>query len=80
MSGNNDAVLFGAVCGPRWDDASATVRPEQGLLDSRARMGVFANIRPVKVYPWFAGGSPPRPSVLKGVDMVVVRELIGGLY
>ena len=80
MSGDNDAVLFGAVGGPKWDDPNATVRPEQGLLDIRAHMGVFANIRPVKVYPWLADASPLRPSVIEGVDMVVVRELTGGLY
>ena len=80
MSGDNDAVLFGAVGGPKWDDPNATVRPEQGLLDIRAHMGVFANIRPVKVYPWLADASPLKASVLEGVDMVVVRELTGGLY
>ena len=58
MSGDNDAVLFGAVGGPKWDDPNAAVRPEQGLLDIRAHMGVFANIRPVKVYPWLADASP----------------------
>ena len=80
MAGGNDAVLFGAVGGPKWDDPNATVRPEQGLLDIRAEMGVFANIRPVKVYPWLADASPLKASVLEGVDMVVVRELTGGLY
>ena len=79
MSGDNDAVLFGAVGGPKWDDPNATVRPEQGLLDIRAHMGVFANIRPVKVYPLLADASPLKPGVLEGVDMVVVRELTGGL-
>ena len=78
MSGDNDAVLFGAVGGPKWDDPNATVRPEQGLLDIRAHMGVFANIRPVKVYPLLADASPLKPGVLEGVDMVV-RELTGGL-
>ena len=62
MSGENDAVLFGAVGGPKWDDPNATVRPEQGLLDIRAHMGVFANIRPVKVYPWLADASPLKAS------------------
>ncbi len=80
MSGGNDAVLFGAVGGPQWDDPNAAVRPEQGLLDIRAHMGVFANIRPVKVYPWLAESSVLKPGVLEGVDMVVVRELTGGLY
>ena len=80
MSGDNDAVLFGAVGGPKWDDPNAAVRPEQGLLAIRAHMGVFANIRPVKVYPWLADASPLKADVLEGVDMVVVRELTGGLY
>ncbi len=80
MSSASDAVLFGAVGGPKWDDPNAAVRPEQGLLDIRAHMGVFANIRPVKAYPRLADASPLKPSVLEGVDMVVVRELTGGLY
>ena len=75
-----DAVLFGAVGGPKWDDPSATVRPEHAILQLRAHMGVFANIRPVKVNPWLADASSLKPEVLDGVDMVVVRELTGGLY
>ena len=74
------AVLFGAVGGPKWDDPSAPVRPEDGLLELRTRLGVFANIRPVKVYPWLADSSSLKPSVIEGVDLVVVRELTGGLY
>ena len=77
---SNDAVLFGAVGGPKWDSPDAKVRPEMGLLDMRAHMGVFANIRPVKVYPWLAESSVFKPEVINGVDMVVVRELTGGLY
>jgi 3-isopropylmalate dehydrogenase len=77
---SNDAVLFGAVGGPKWDSPDAKVRPEMGLLDMRAHMGVFANIRPVKVYPWLAESSVFKPDVINGVDMVVVRELTGGLY
>ena len=76
----NDAVLFGAVGGPKWDSPDAKVRPEMGLLDMRAHMGVFANIRPVKVYPWLADSSVLKPDIIKGVDLVVVRELTGGLY
>ena len=75
-----DAVLFGAVGGPQWDDPSAAVRPEQGLLDLRAHMGVFANIRPVKVYPWLIEASVLKPEVVAEVELVVVRELTGGLY
>jgi 3-isopropylmalate dehydrogenase len=75
-----DAVLLGAVGGPKWDNPNAAVRPEQGLLGLRKGLSVFANLRPVKVYPSLAGSSPLRPEKLTGVDMVVVRELTGGLY
>ncbi len=75
-----DAVLLGAVGGPKWDDPSAKVRPEQGLLGLRKGLGVFANLRPVKVYPSLVGASPLKPEKLAGVDMIVVRELTGGLY
>lgn len=75
-----DAVLFGAVGGPKWDDPSAAMRPEDALLQLRAELGVFANIRPVKVYEWLADSSVLKPSVIKDVDLVVVRELTGGLY
>ena len=77
---SSDAVLFGAVGGPKWDDPSAPVRPEDGLLALRKGLGVFANIRPVKVYPYLADSSVLKPEVLEGVDMVVIRELTGGLY
>jgi len=77
---SNDAVLFGAVGGPKWDSPDAKVQPERGLLDMRAHMGVFANIRPVKVYPWLAESSVLKPHIIEGVDLVVVRELTGGLY
>ncbi|HIM49581.1 MAG TPA: 3-isopropylmalate dehydrogenase, partial [Dehalococcoidia bacterium] len=80
LAASADAVLFGAVGGPKWDDPSAPVRPEDGLLELRTRLGVFANIRPVKVYPWLADSSSLKPSVIEGVDLVVVRELTGGLY
>ena len=80
LAASADAVLFGAVGGPKWDDPSASVRPEDGLLELRTRLGVFANIRPVKVYPWLVDASSLKPSVIEGVDLVVVRELTGGLY
>jgi 3-isopropylmalate dehydrogenase len=75
-----DAVLLGAVGGPKWDDPQAAVRPEQGLLALRKGLGVFANLRPVKVYPELVDASPLRPEKLAGVDLLVVRELTGGLY
>lgn len=80
LAGQADAVLFGAVGGPKWDDPAAATRPEDGLLQLRAQLGVFANIRPVKVYPELAAASVLKPETLAGVDMVVVRELTGGLY
>ena len=75
-----DAVLFGAVGGPKWDDPTASVRPEDGLLAIRKELGVFANIRPVKVFPELVDSSVLKPEVLEGVDIVVIRELTGGLY
>ncbi len=75
-----DAVLLGAVGGPKWSDPSAKVRPEQGLLKLRAELGVFANLRPVKVHPKLAGLSPLKSERLAGVDVLFVRELTGGAY
>ena len=75
-----DAVLLGAVGGPKWDDPSAKDRPERGLLALRKGLGVFANLRPVKVHPALIDSSPLKPEKLKGVDIIVVRELTGGLY
>ena len=75
-----DAVLLGAVGGPRWSDPNAPIRPEQGLLKIRSVLGVYANIRPVRIYPELAGASPLKPEILEGVDMLVVRELTGGIY
>jgi 3-isopropylmalate dehydrogenase len=75
-----DAVLLGAVGGPKWSDPSATVRPEQGLLGLRALLQVYANVRPVAVHPALASAAPIKPELLVGVDIVFVRELTGGLY
>ena len=75
-----DAVLLGAVGGPKWDDPTASVRPEQGLLRIRKEMGLFANVRPVKIYPALAQSSTLKPEVIANVDMVIIRELTGGLY
>ena len=75
-----EAVLLGAVGGPKWDDPLATVRPEQGILGLRRGLAVYINIRPVKPYPALADVSPLKADRLAGVDMVVLRELTGGLY
>ena len=76
----SDAVLLGAVGGPKWDDPNAKDRPERGLLALRKGLGVFANLRPVKVHPALIDASPLKPEKLEGVDILVVRELTGGLY
>jgi 3-isopropylmalate dehydrogenase len=75
-----DAVILGAVGGPKWDDPDAKVRPEQGLLAIRKELGLYANLRPVRVHPSLADASPLKPEYLEGVDMMVVRELTGGSY
>ncbi|HEX7374308.1 MAG TPA: 3-isopropylmalate dehydrogenase [Steroidobacteraceae bacterium] len=77
---NSDAVLLGAVGGPKWSDPGAKVRPEQGLLELRKVLGVFANLRPVKTIPCMADASPLKPEVIAGADILVVRELTGGIY
>lgn len=75
-----DAVLLGAVGGPKWSDPNAPVRPEQGLLALRATLGVYANLRPLRVHPRLAALSPLKAEHLHGVDLVFVRELTGGAY
>lgn len=75
-----DAVLLGAVGGPKWDDPTAAVRPEQGLLAIRKELGLYANLRPVRVLGCLMDASPLRPERLAGVDLLIVRELTGGLY
>ncbi|RPI13661.1 MAG: 3-isopropylmalate dehydrogenase [Lysobacterales bacterium] len=74
------ATLLGAVGGPRWSDPAARVRPEQGLLELRRTLGVFANLRPVRTIPSMIDASPLKPEVLAGTDIMVVRELTGGIY
>ncbi|MBE2197927.1 MAG: 3-isopropylmalate dehydrogenase [Anaerolinea sp.] len=75
-----DAVLLGAVGGPKWTDPKAAVRPEQGLLRLRKHFELFANLRPVKAYPALAAFAPLRADLLEGVDILFVRELTGGIY
>jgi len=77
---SSDAVLLGAVGGPKWDNPTAKDRPERGLLALRKGLGVFANLRPVKVHPALIDSSPLKREKLEGVDIIVVRELTGGLY
>jgi 3-isopropylmalate dehydrogenase len=75
-----DAVLLGAVGGPKWDDPKAKVHPEDGLLALRKGLGLFANLRPVKVFPLLVDSTNLKPEVIRGVDLIFVRELTGGLY
>ena len=80
MCRSQDAVLFGAVGGPKWDDPAATVRPEQAILGLRKGLGLFANIRPVKMLPFLADSTPFKRETVEAIDMVVLRELTGGIY
>jgi 3-isopropylmalate dehydrogenase len=75
-----DAVLFGAIGGPRWDSLDRHLRPETGLLGLRKEMGTFANLRPATVYEELVNASTLKPEVVQGVDIMVVRELTGGIY
>jgi 3-isopropylmalate dehydrogenase len=75
-----DATLLGAVGGPKWSDPNAKVRPEQGLLQLRRALGLFANLRPVVPHPALLDVSPIKAHLLRGVDIMVVRELTGGIY
>jgi 3-isopropylmalate dehydrogenase len=75
-----DAVLLGAVGGLKWDVPGAQVRPEQGLLQLRRGLGLYANLRPVRVHPSLVNASPVKPEIVRGTDLLIVRELTGGLY
>jgi 3-isopropylmalate dehydrogenase len=75
-----DAVLLGAVGGPKWDDPGAKTRPEAGLLSLRKELGLFANLRPITSHPQLVAASPIRPDIVAGVDILFFRELTGGIY
>ncbi|WP_457563794.1 3-isopropylmalate dehydrogenase [Caminibacter pacificus] len=77
---NSDAVLFGAIGGPKWDNVEKQKRPESGLLKLRKSLGLFANIRPAIIFDELVNASTLKPEVIKGVDLTVVRELTGGIY
>ena len=77
---NSEAVLLGAVGGPKWDSVRPEVRPEQGLLEIRRRLGLYLNLRPVRVLDTLAGISALKPDRVRGTDMLIVRELTGGIY
>lgn len=77
---NSDAVLFGAIGGEKWDNLPREKRPESGLLRFRKELGVFANLRPAVVYDELVNASSLKPEIVQGVDLMVVRELIGGIY
>ena len=76
----SQAVLLGAVGGPKWDDPRAKTRPEVGLLKIRRELGLFANLRPAQVYPELAGASALRAEVVAGLDILIIRELTGDIY
>ncbi|MDP9008548.1 MAG: 3-isopropylmalate dehydrogenase [Pseudomonadota bacterium] len=80
LASRADATLLGAVGGPKWSDPNASVRPEQGLLQLRKALGLFANLRPVVPHPAVLHASPIKAELLSGVDIMVVRELTGGIY
>lgn len=75
-----DSVLLGAVGGPKWDNVAPEIRPEVGLLSLRQRLGLFANLRPIKVFDALVDASPVKANIVRGTDMLIVRELTGGLY
>lgn len=79
-AGNADAILLGAVGGPKWDSVDKTLRPEQGLLKIRKELNLYANLRPIKVFDALVHSSPLKESRVSGTDIMIIRELTGGLY
>lgn len=75
-----DAILLGAVGGPKWDAIERSIRPERGLLRIRAELNLFANLRPALLYPQLAAASSLKPEIVSGLDLLIVRELTGGIY
>jgi 3-isopropylmalate dehydrogenase len=80
LAAQSDSVLLGAVGGPKWDGVAPEIRPEAGLLRLRQKLGLFANLRPIKVFDALVDASPVKPEIVRGTDMLIVRELTGGLY
>ena len=80
LARESDAILLGAVGGPKWEPLDISVRPEKGLLGIRKALGLFANLRPAILYPQLADASTLRPEVVSGLDIMIVRELTGGIY
>src|SRR5271166_4822407 len=76
----SDAILFGAVGGPRYDTAPRAQRPEQGLLRLRKELGLFANLRPARIFPGLGAASALKPEVVDGLDILIIRELTGDIY
>ena len=75
-----DAILFGSIGGPKWDNIERDKRPERGLLRLRSSLGLFANLRPAILFPQLADASSLKPEVVSGLDILIVRELTGGIY
>src|SRR5438034_11226812 len=80
LAKQSDAVLLGAVGGPKWEGLDYSLRPERALLGLREQLGLFANLRPAKLYPMLADASTLKREVIEGIDLLVVRELTGGIY